>query len=55
MLDLPPALYTPLFATARLAGWSAHRIEELANNGKIIRPAYKSVAGHKEYRSMGER
>ena len=44
MLDLPLELYTPLFAMARIVGWSAHRIEELANNGKIIRPAYKSVA-----------
>ena len=42
MLDLPPELFTPMFAVARVAGWSAHRIEELANNGKIIRPAYKS-------------
>ena len=55
MLDLPPALYTPLFATARIAGWSAHRIEELANEGKIIRPAYKAVCGHKEYTGMDQR
>ena len=55
MLDLPPALYTPLFATARIAGWSAHRIEELANEGKIIRPAYKAVCGHKEYTGMEQR
>ncbi|MBQ7367437.1 MAG: citrate/2-methylcitrate synthase [Spirochaetaceae bacterium] len=55
MLDLPPALYTPLFATARIAGWSAHRIEELANDGKIIRPAYKAVCGHKEYVDIGDR
>lgn len=55
MLDLPPALYTPLFATARIAGWSAHRIEELANDGKIIRPAYKAVCGHKEYTKIDER
>ena len=55
MLDLPPALYTPLFATARIAGWSAHRIEELANDGKIIRPAYKAVCGHKEYVGIGDR
>ncbi len=55
MLDLPPSLYTPLFATARIAGWSAHRIEELANDGKIIRPAYKAVCGHKEYTRMGSR
>ena len=49
MLDLPLELYTPLFAMARIVGWSAHRIEELANNGKIIRPAYKSVAKKKKY------
>jgi len=55
LLDLPPELYTPLFATARIAGWSAHRIEELANNGKIIRPAYKSVSERKEYTPMNQR
>lgn len=43
MLNLPASLYTPLFAISRIVGWSAHRIEELANNGKIIRPAYKAV------------
>lgn len=43
MLELPESLYTPLFAISRIVGWSAHRIEELANNGKIIRPAYKAV------------
>ncbi|GHU11127.1 citrate synthase [Spirochaetia bacterium] len=55
MLDLPEELFTPLFAVARIAGWSAHRIEELVNNGKIIRPAYKSVAPHSAYRPIGER
>lgn len=55
MLDLPEEIYTPLFATARVVGWSSHRIEELSNNGKIIRPAYKSVSGHKEYCIMGLR
>lgn len=49
MLGLPIELYTPIFAIARIAGWSAHRLEELINAGKIIRPAYKSVATHKEY------
>jgi citrate synthase len=44
MLDLPLELYTPIFAIARISGWSAHRIEELINSGKIIRPAYKSVS-----------
>ena len=55
MLDLPTELYTPIFAIARMAGWSAHRMEELINQGKIIRPAYKSVAPMKEYVPMGER
>lgn len=55
MLDLPTELFTPIFAIARVVGWSAHRIEELANNGKIIRPAYKSVAKHKEYTPLHER
>ena len=43
MLDLPTELFTPIFAVGRMVGWSAHRIEELVNNGKIIRPAYKAV------------
>jgi len=55
MLDLPPELYTPIFAVSRVAGWSAHRIEELINQGKIIRPAYKSVAKHIEYVPIDER
>ena len=55
MLDLPLELYTPIFAMARIAGWSAHRIEELINMGKIIRPAYKYVGTHTEYVPMGER
>jgi len=55
MLDLPEELFTPLFAVARIAGWSAHRIEELANAGKIIRPAYKAVTTQQSYVSMGKR
>lgn len=55
MLGLPHELYTPLFAIARIAGWSAHRIEELLNAGKIIRPAYKSVQAHREYINMKDR
>lgn len=55
MLDLPLELYTPIFAIARIAGWSAHRLEELINAGKIIRPAYKSVAKRKEYVPLKER
>ncbi len=55
MLDLPLELYTPIFAIARISGWSAHRLEELANNGKIIRPAYKPVSADKEYVPMDSR
>jgi len=55
MLDLPEELYTPLFATARIAGWSAHRIEELINANKIIRPAYKSIADNREYTPIHDR
>lgn len=55
MLDLPYELYTPLFATARIAGWSAHRIEEIVNGGKIIRPAYESVCPRRPYIPMDER
>ncbi|HET6352415.1 MAG TPA: citrate/2-methylcitrate synthase [Coriobacteriia bacterium] len=49
MLDIPAELYTPLFAISRVVGWSAHRLEELANGGKIIRPAYKSVTSPATY------
>lgn len=49
MLGLPLELYTPIFAIARISGWSAHRMEELANNGKIIRPAYKPICEDKDY------
>ena len=55
MLNLPIELYTPIFAIARIAGWSAHRMEELANNGKIIRPAYKAIGKDREYISMENR
>ncbi len=55
MLELPMELYTPIFAMARISGWSAHRMEELANNGKIIRPAYKGICVDKEYKNMDER
>ncbi|MBO6165764.1 MAG: citrate/2-methylcitrate synthase [Eubacterium sp.] len=55
MLRIPMELFTPIFAIARIAGWSAHRIEELVNNGKIIRPAYKYVGDHKEYLPIEER
>ena len=55
MLNIPTDLYTPIFAVARIAGWSAHRIEELTNEGKIIRPAYKSVGEHRQYVPMKNR
>ncbi|WP_058486662.1 citrate/2-methylcitrate synthase [Defluviitalea phaphyphila] len=55
MLGIPEELYTPLFAIARVAGWSAHRIEELVNSGKIVRPAFKSVAKRKPYIPINER
>lgn len=55
MLGLPLELYTPIFAIARIVGWSAHRIEELINATKIIRPAYKSVMSHKEYKDLEDR
>jgi citrate synthase len=48
MLGIPQELYTPLFAVARIVGWSAHRIEEIIGMNKIIRPAYKSVMTKKE-------
>ena len=55
MLDLPRELYTPFFAVARIAGWSAHRMEEITNGGKIIRPGYQAVAKRKPYVPIGER
>lgn len=55
MLGIPMELYTPIFAIARIAGWSAHRLEELANASKIIRPAYISLCGRKEYIPIEER
>lgn len=55
MLNLPQELYTPIFAVARIAGWSAHRLEELVNVGKIIRPAYKNVCAERPYISLGDR
>ena len=55
MLDIPHELYTPIFAIARVVGWSAHRMEELVNVDKIIRPAYKSVAESREYKPLEDR
>lgn len=55
MLDIPMELFTPIFAISRIVGWSAHRIEELSNNGKIIRPNYKCVSPVKKYVPLSER
>ena len=55
MLGLPTELYTPIFAIARMVGWSAHRMEELANNGKIIRPAYKTICQERDYINLADR
>ena len=55
MLDIPLELYTPIFAMARIVGWSAHRIEELVNVDKIIRPAYMSVMEEREYVEFKDR
>lgn len=55
MLEIPLELYTPIFAIARIVGWSAHRIEELINMDKIIRPAYKSVMQELEYVPLNQR
>lgn len=55
MLDLPTELFTPIFAMARIVGWSAHRLEELSNNGKIIRPAYKTICVDHSYIDINSR
>ncbi|MBQ3195095.1 MAG: citrate/2-methylcitrate synthase [Clostridia bacterium] len=55
MLDLPRELYTPIFAVSRIAGWCSHRIEELVNTSKIIRPAYKNVSKHRPYTPIDKR
>ena len=55
MLGIPDELFTPIFAISRIAGWSAHRLEELVNKGKIIRPAYKYVGHHVEYTDLPDR
>ena len=55
MLGIPEELFTPLFAIARMPGWSAHRLEEILNTSKIIRPAYKYVGRHMDYVPMEER
>ena len=55
MLGLPEKLYTPIFGAARIVGWSAHRLEELRNVDKIIRPAYMAVQPHRDYIPMEKR
>lgn len=55
MLGIPQELFTPIFAIARMPGWSAHRLEELINASKIIRPAYKYVGQHTDFRILDER
>ena len=55
MLDLPEDLYTPLFATARIAGWCAHRMEEVVTGNRIMRPAYRAAVEHRAYVPMEKR
>jgi citrate synthase len=55
MLDIPEELFTPIFAIARIVGWSAHRLEELINAEKIMRPAYKSIVVPKPYIGLEDR
>ena len=55
MLGIPRELFTPIFAISRMAGWSAHRLEELVNAGKIIRPAYRYVGHHRPYLEVEDR
>ncbi|MEG2116149.1 MAG: citrate/2-methylcitrate synthase, partial [Clostridia bacterium] len=55
LLGIPQELYTPLFAISRMAGWGSHRLEEMANKGKIIRPAYIAVGKRQEYTPINER
>ncbi|WP_297126899.1 citrate synthase [uncultured Eubacterium sp.] len=55
VLGIPEDLYTPLFATARVAGWCAHRLEELTTSSKIMRPAYKSVTKYRAYTPLNKR
>lgn len=54
-LDIPPEIYTPIFAAARIVGWSAHRMEEIISSKRIIRPAYKGLSNNLSYRPLGDR
>ena len=55
MLGIPRELYTPIFAIARIAGWSAHRLEEIVSGGRIYRPAFMQVGENRKYKKMDER
>ena len=55
MLGIPSDMFTPLFAVSRIAGWSAHRMEEVTYGGRIIRPAYRSMVRSKPYKPLAER
>ena len=55
LLGIPQELYTPLFAIGRMPGWGSHRLEEMANNGKIIRPAYIAVGKRQKYKPLSDR
>ena len=55
MLNIPRELFTPLFAISRIAGWSAHRIEEIVAGGRIYRPAYKNVSEERAYVPIEDR
>ena len=55
MLGIPEDLYTPMFAVSRIAGWCAHRIEELVTGGRIIRPAYRALLAEQEYVPLEDR
>ena len=55
MLNIPRELFTPLFAVSRIAGWSAHRIEEIIAGGRIYRPAYKNILAEREYIPIDKR
>ncbi|MCG8451663.1 MAG: citrate/2-methylcitrate synthase [Spirochaetales bacterium] len=54
-LNLPMELFTPIFAISRIAGWCAHRVEEIVSGGRIIRPAYRSITRHRDYTPMAQR